>query len=384
MKLNKFLAKNIPYDTEYDIPQIPAIQEQVVQIQGDQEEEKMEKFCNAEDQHSQGSYQRDQDGSSGQHTALIQIPSPQKSVSNLQLESQYQSQFTQINRPLNFGQSQNQTQQYSQYQNRAQNYFQNRQERNSTIIDSKYMPIKALNTFSRDWQIQAKLARKSELRETQRQKTVVLKIEIIDVFGTTIECTFFADAAKDFNQRLEVNKVYLFSNGQVKPNDKRFSTLPNDFCIVFEQTANIIECNEDIQIEDQKGEFDNTLIGSIEECDVNKPIDVSGVIIEMADQEIVKLKNGQHKLVCEIDDQAEDSNSYLNSQKMNQEEIFYFNGYILKTYPEKIIYKACISNDCKRKVEQTQDGVYYCEKCKKCFDNYAPTYMFSVYDIKIV
>ncbi len=61
-------------------------------------------------------------------------------------------------------------------------------------LPSMYMPIKALNTFSRDWKIQARVASKSEKRMT-RNGGSLLKIELVDMYGTQIEGTFFNEAA---------------------------------------------------------------------------------------------------------------------------------------------------------------------------------------------
>ncbi len=74
------------------------------------------------------------------------------------------------------------------------------------------MPIKALNMFSWDWILQARVARKSDKRPTKKGG-YVFKIEIIDAFGTIIECTFFDDAADKFEKKLFENQVYLFSGG---------------------------------------------------------------------------------------------------------------------------------------------------------------------------
>lgn len=46
-----------------------------------------------------------------------------------------------------------------------------------------YMPIKALNTFSRDWKIQARVASKTEKRQTKSGGSL-LKIELVDMYGT--------------------------------------------------------------------------------------------------------------------------------------------------------------------------------------------------------
>jgi replication factor A1 len=99
-----------------------------------------------------------------------------------------------------------------------------------------YMPLKALNTFARDWKIQARVASKSEKRTTNKGGSL-LKIGLVDMYGTQIEGTFFNEAAEIFDQRIKENKVYLFSNGCVKMANKKFTSIKNDFCIVFEKNA---------------------------------------------------------------------------------------------------------------------------------------------------
>ena len=45
------------------------------------------------------------------------------------------------------------------------------------------MPIKALNTFCRDWKIQARIASKGEKRITKKGGSI-MKIELVDMYGT--------------------------------------------------------------------------------------------------------------------------------------------------------------------------------------------------------
>ena len=68
------------------------------------------------------------------------------------------------------------------------------------------------------------------------------------MYGTQIEGTFFNDAAEHFDRKIKENKVYLFSNGCVKMANKRFTSIKNDFCIVFEKNAQIIEVEDDLSI----------------------------------------------------------------------------------------------------------------------------------------
>ncbi len=65
------------------------------------------------------------------------------------------------------------------------------------------------------------------------------------MYGTQIEGTFFNDAAEHFNNKINENKVYLFSNGSVKIANKKFTQVKNDFCIVFEMSSQITEVEDD-------------------------------------------------------------------------------------------------------------------------------------------
>ena len=116
------------------------------------------------------------------------------------------------------------------------------------------MPIKALNTFTRDWCIKARVANRGDLRTTQKGGQL-LKIELVDQHGTQIEGTFFNDAAKKFDPILQKNKVYVFSTGQIKMANKKFTSVRNDFCIVFEKNSDIQEAKDDGSISNQAFDF---------------------------------------------------------------------------------------------------------------------------------
>ena len=98
------------------------------------------------------------------------------------------------------------------------------------------MPIKALNTFSRDWKIQARVIDKSEKRLTKNGGSM-LKLELIDRYNTSIEATFFNDSADHFENKIQAGKVYEFYDGHVKLANKKFTTIKNDFTLTFERIS---------------------------------------------------------------------------------------------------------------------------------------------------
>ena len=142
------------------------------------------------------------------------------------------------------------------------------------------MPIKALNTFARDWKIKARVAAKSDKKPT-RSGGSLMKLELVDMYGTQIEGTFFNQAADVFDNKVFEDKVYLFSNGVVKMANKKFTSIRNDFCIVFEKNSSIIEVEDDSSIAKQA--FDFCSIKNIQEIVQMKTIDTTGVVCEVAE-----------------------------------------------------------------------------------------------------
>ena len=90
----------------------------------------------------------------------------------------------------------------------------------------------------------ARVTSKGDKRETKSGGSL-FKMEMMDVYGTKIEACFFGASADNWERKLVEDKVYLFSNGQVKMANKRFTSVNNDFCLVFEKTATIVEVEDD-------------------------------------------------------------------------------------------------------------------------------------------
>ena len=61
------------------------------------------------------------------------------------------------------------------------------------------MPIKALNTYIKDWMIKARVAKKFYCAVTS-SGGALLKIELVDQYGTSIEGAFFKNSAEKFEK----------------------------------------------------------------------------------------------------------------------------------------------------------------------------------------
>lgn len=85
----------------------------------------------------------------------------------------------------------------------------------SALPSDAYMPIKALNQFSSDWVIKARVVKKGEMRTWKNAKGegTLINVDLVDREGTLIQATGFKETADKLNEMLEQDQVYTFTNG---------------------------------------------------------------------------------------------------------------------------------------------------------------------------
>ncbi|KAK9902800.1 hypothetical protein WJX75_006399 [Coccomyxa subellipsoidea] len=107
-------------------------------------------------------------------------------------------------------------------------------------------PIHALNPYSNDWTIRAKLVSKAPLRHFEKggQQQAVFGIEVVDDRGTTIEITLWRGLAEKFYDHLEEGRVYIFRRGSVKLANKNYKTVRNDYTIHMDSGSEIEQCED--------------------------------------------------------------------------------------------------------------------------------------------
>ena len=82
-----------------------------------------------------------------------------------------------------------------------------------------------------------------------------MHVELMDSHSTMIQATFFKDACDRFDPILVEGGMYLMSGGKVQLANQRYSTLKNDFCIVFDKNADIVQVPNDKTIEEKGYNF---------------------------------------------------------------------------------------------------------------------------------
>ncbi|KAL5724642.1 hypothetical protein ACHQM5_007874 [Ranunculus cassubicifolius] len=142
------------------------------------------------------------------------------------------------------------------------------------------MPIAALNPFAYNkWAIKARVTAKKEKRSyhNARGDGQVFSFDLLDSDGGEIQVTCFNQVVDKFYDIIEAGKVYVIAIGSVKPADKKFNHLNNDYTIHLESTSIVELCREDdVSIPEQQFHFRS--ISDIEGMQNNAILDLIGVV----------------------------------------------------------------------------------------------------------
>ena len=95
----------------------------------------------------------------------------------------------------------------------------------------QYHPISSLHPYHSRWTIKARVTAKGDKRTWTNAKGEgsLFSVDLLDAQGGQIRATMFKDACEKFYDLFQENKVYSISKGQLKPANKKFSRLPNEY-----------------------------------------------------------------------------------------------------------------------------------------------------------
>ncbi|XP_039128729.1 LOW QUALITY PROTEIN: replication protein A 70 kDa DNA-binding subunit A-like [Dioscorea cayenensis subsp. rotundata] len=158
---------------------------------------------------------------------------------------------------------------------------------------ARIIPIAALNPYQGRWTIKARVTAKGELRRysNPRGEGKVFSFDLLDSDGGEIRVTCFNMVADQFYDKIEVGRVYLISKGSLKPSQKSFNHLNNEYEIFLESTSTVQLClEEDNTI--PKQQFNFRPISEIEGMENNSMLDVIGVVSSINPSGTVLRKNG--------------------------------------------------------------------------------------------
>lgn len=158
---------------------------------------------------------------------------------------------------------------------------------------ARIIPIAALNPYQGRWAIKARVTAKGDLRRynNARGDGKVFSFDLLDSDGGEIRVTCFNAVVDRFYEIIEVGRVYLISKGSLKPAQKNFNHLKNEWEIFLEATSTVDLCTEeDDSIPKQQFSFRH--ISEIESAENNSIVDVIGIVISVNPSVPILRKNG--------------------------------------------------------------------------------------------
>ncbi|KAK9274578.1 hypothetical protein L1049_021827 [Liquidambar formosana] len=158
---------------------------------------------------------------------------------------------------------------------------------------ARIIPITALNPYQGRWAIKARVTAKGDLHRynNARGDGKVFSFDLLDSDGGEIRVTCFNAVVDRFYDIIEVGKVYLISKGSLKPAQKNFNHLKNEWEIFLEATSTVELCpDEDGSI--PKQQFSFRPISEIETAENNSILDIIGIVISVNPSVPILRKNG--------------------------------------------------------------------------------------------
>ncbi|CAM6086985.1 unnamed protein product [Calypogeia fissa] len=162
---------------------------------------------------------------------------------------------------------------------------------------ARIVPIAALNPYQGRWTIKARVTAKGELRRYHNSKGdgKVFSFDCLDAEGGEIRCTCFNTVADQFHDKVEMGRVYMISKGALKPSQKQFNHLKNEWEILLENGSTVEPCtDEDNSIPQQI--YDFKPISDVENMENNAMVDIAGVVLSIQDTVQIMRKNGTEAL----------------------------------------------------------------------------------------
>uniref|UniRef100_A0A1J3DN96 Replication protein A subunit n=1 Tax=Noccaea caerulescens TaxID=107243 RepID=A0A1J3DN96_NOCCA len=172
---------------------------------------------------------------------------------------------------------------------------------------ARIIPIAALNPYQGRWAIKARVTAKGDIRRYNNAKGdgKVFSFDLLDSDGGEIRITCFNAVVDRFYDVIEVGKVYLISKGSLKPAQKNFNHLKNEWEIFLESTSTVELCpDEDGSIPRQQFSF--RPISDIESAENSTILDVIGVVTSVNPSVPILRKNGMetHRRVLNLKDES--------------------------------------------------------------------------------
>ncbi|CAN6469440.1 unnamed protein product [Victoria cruziana] len=162
---------------------------------------------------------------------------------------------------------------------------------------ARIIPVASLNPYQGRWAIKARVTAKGDLRRynNARGDGKVFSFDLLDVDGGEIRATCFNSIVDRFYDLIEVGRVYILSKGSIKPAQRNFNHLNNDWEILLDSSSTVDRCPDDDESIPQQN-FSFRPINEIESMENTSLVDVIGVVVSVGQCVTILRKNGMETL----------------------------------------------------------------------------------------
>lgn len=155
--------------------------------------------------------------------------------------------------------------------------------KSSSSSHSNLYPIEAISPYGHKWTIKARVTNKSEIKtwHNKNGEGKLFSVNFLDESGE-IRATGFNDQCDTLYDIFQEGSVYYISSPcQVKPANKRFSNLNNDYELAFERDTLVEKAEEQNGVPQVR--FNFTSVSDLQTVEKDTTIDVIGVLKEVAE-----------------------------------------------------------------------------------------------------
>lgn len=157
-------------------------------------------------------------------------------------------------------------------------------------------PIASLSPYQTKWTIRVRVASKPSIRtwSNSRGEGRVLNVDLVDETGEIRACAF-NEVADKMQAQLEMGQVYYISRGRLRPANKKFSSVKNDYELNMVEDTEVELCTEGAP-DLPSLQYNFTNIADIESAEPNTLIDVIGVCKSAAELSTVTSRSTSKKI----------------------------------------------------------------------------------------
>ncbi|XP_065830843.1 replication protein A 70 kDa DNA-binding subunit-like [Oscarella lobularis] len=147
----------------------------------------------------------------------------------------------------------------------------------------RIFPIKSLNPYQSRWTIRARVANKTPMKtwSNSRGDGQLFSIDLVDE-SDEIRGTAFNDQARKFFDVIEKGKMYYISRCQLRPANKKYTSIKNDYELYFSQDTTVELCSDFVGNVPEIL-YDFVAIKKIEDVPKDSMIDVLGILTSVGE-----------------------------------------------------------------------------------------------------